>query len=124
MASTGIEITRIDPPNWWVGMRDSTLQLCIFGKNISACTFGTSYPGIKVVRETKPENPDYLFVDLVICPRQKPGKLGLFFSSSGKKVMPYTLLQRDASPNLHRGYSSKDLVYELMPDRFANGDSR
>ena len=123
-AASEFEITRVDPPNWWVGMHDTTLQLCIFGKKISGGEVKINYPGIKILQVNKVQNPDYLFVDLVISRAAQPGTLTIHLDSEKNGCSyPYKLIQREGNKSNTSSYDSKDLVYMLMPDRFANGDT-
>ena len=62
----GAQAPRIDPPDWWTDMKDNKLQLCIYGKDISQYSVSTDYPGFKITKVNKVENPNYLFVDIVM----------------------------------------------------------
>ena len=55
-------VTRVDPPNWWVGMKNDTLQLMLNGKDIAASTFSTDYPGVKIIEQVTPDSPNYKFL--------------------------------------------------------------
>lgn len=123
-ASTSFNIKRIDPPDWWVGMKDTSLQLCVYGKNISACKVSVNYAGVRIKDVIEPENPDYLFIDLSISPSTQPGQFNLIFTSGKvRNEYPYQLSLREQSMGRYQGFSSKDLLYLIMPDRFANGDT-
>jgi len=122
-ALPNFEINRIDPPNWWVGMNNPKLQLCIFGKNISAWQIALNYPGVKIDAVNKVENPDYLFIDLSISREARAGKLILTFTSGKEeRKYDYVLKPRTVSHAQYQGVDSRDLIYMLMPDRFANAD--
>ncbi|MBC8046035.1 MAG: glycoside hydrolase family 13 protein [Fimbriimonadaceae bacterium] len=115
-------ITNICPPNWWVEMKDSYLQLMIHGDNISAYDIKTNYPGVKITSATKVENKNYVFVDLVIEPNTKPGKINLEFTLNKKSfTQQYELKQREKRI-IPYGLNSSDFIYLIMPDRFSNGD--
>lgn len=116
-------INRIDPPNWWIGMKDSTLQLCVFGKEISTWDVTTQYPGVRIEKVTKADNPDFIFIDLSLSSNVVPGNLNLIFSK-GKAITqyPYSVYAREKTKTGHSGFDSRDLIYMLMPDRFSNGD--
>lgn len=118
------EIIRIDPPHWWVGMQDTTLQLCIYGKEISSWDVTAQYPGVRIDKITKPDNPDFLFIDLVLSRNVIAGNCNLVFSK-GKliKKYPFSLLAREKTNTGQAGFDSRDFIYMLMPDRFSNGDT-
>jgi neopullulanase len=111
------QITRIDPMNWWVGMKNPNLQLLIYGNNLSKSqVILKPYTGVKLKKVQTTENPNYLFVDLEIAKNTKAGNLNL---TIGGTPFKYELKNKTANP---QGVSSADFIYLLMPDRFSNGD--
>lgn len=116
---------RIDPPNWWVGMKNDSLQLCVHGENIARYNVTTNYAGFSIQKVNKVENPNYLFIDIVLNATVKAGTVELNFNDGTKSFKyNYILNERDKSPNRIQGYDSRDFVYLIMPDRFANGDEK
>lgn len=118
-----VAIPQCYPMHWWVGMKHNQLQLMIHGDNLAANTFTINYPGVKLVKTNKVENKNYVFLDLLIAPTAKPGKVNI---SGGKNLqIPFELKARPAGngTSYAQGVTSADLVYLLMPDRFANGDA-
>ena len=67
-------VQRIDPTNWFVGMKNPKLQLLVYGKNINDCEVKINYPGISLDKVNKVENPNYLFLDLTIAPETQAGQ--------------------------------------------------
>ncbi len=115
-------IERVDPPSWFTGMKDDALQLMVYGTEIGSYDVKTDYPGVEVKTLVRTENPNYLFVNLNISDQAAPGTVTLTFTSGRKKLThSYPLLARPAGPA--RGLNSSDVIYLLMPDRFANGDT-
>ena len=112
-----VKIDRIDPTDWFVGMKNPSLQLMVYGKNISLADVTTDYPGVSIDSIVRLESPNYLLVYLNIGKAQA-GTMTLNFS--GKKVA-YQLKNRDMLGEQRRGFSNADVLYMLMPDRFANG---
>jgi glycosidase len=117
-------LERIEPAFWWVGMKNTKLQLIVHGNNIAASTVKMNYAGVKLLKVNKVENPNYLFLDLDITPAAKAGTFNISFEKAGEKAFTYSyqLLNRDRSANRAQGVTSKDLIYLIMPDRFSNGD--
>lgn len=116
------QIENISPPNWWIGMRDSSVQLMIHGKNIGNYQLEINYPGVHLVSATAVENKNYLFAEIVIDDNTKPGIVNLQFSMGKTKfVQPYTLNAREKR-TFEYGLNAGDFIYLLMPDRFSNGD--
>ena len=120
--------TRVFPTHWWVGMKNPNLQLIIKGNLIGKQTrVNVRYPGVKLTKAFCPENPNYLFLDIVIGASAKPGELQILCEDPISKVstvVKYQLLARNHADAAFRnqGVTAKDLIYLIMPDRFANGD--
>ena len=114
-------IERVEPLNWWVGFKDTSLQLLIHGNKVADKKVSLNYAGVKLVGIQKVDNPNYLFVNLQISATTKPGKFNLVLTQAGTKTItyPYELKQRS---NKTQGVTNKDFIYLIMPDRFANGD--
>lgn len=118
------KLERIEPMFWYVGMQNPKLQLLVHGENIASSSVSLTYPGVKLFKVNKVENPNYLFLDLTIAPAAKAGKFPINFAVNGKKIFTYTyeLKNRDKSSGRIQGVTNKDFIYLLMPDRFSNGD--
>lgn len=111
------DITRVNPTNWFVGMKNPNVQLMVYGKNLKANNVILKpYVGVKLKKVHTVENPNYLFLDLEISKNTKPGNLK--FTCNGT-TFNYQLKSKSGNP---RGLSQSDFIYLLMPDRFANGD--
>ncbi len=117
-------LERIEPMFWWVGMNNSKLQLIVHGDKIAERTVVIDYPGVRLQKINKVENPNYLFLDLEIEPSAKAGKFPIVFSKNKAKNITYNyvLKERDKSGGRIQGVNSSDLIYLIMPDRFSNGD--
>src|SRR5437762_10649042 len=68
------------PVNWWVGMKNHNLQLMVHAKDVAAGTVRLSYPGVRLSKVNKVENPNYLFLDLTIDASAKAGPVPIVFS--------------------------------------------
>ena len=115
------DIQHINPTNWWVGMKNQNLQILVYGKNISKAKVSLKpYAGVKLLKTQKVENPNYVFIDLDITKAAKAGNLQFIFENGTESsTVNYELRLRTAKPQT---VSQADVVYLLMPDRFANGD--
>lgn len=120
-ASAATTISRIDPTDWYVGMKDPCLQLMVYGKDVkNVKQVTTDYAGVKVDSIVRLDSPNYLLVYLNLQDA-KAGQMTLNFD--GKKVR-YTLKDRAMRGEDHKGFSNADVLYLLMPDRFANGNPK
>ncbi len=118
-AATKVKVQRIDPTNWYVGMKDASLQLMVYGQGIGGATVSTDYPGVRIDSLVRLESPNYLLVYLNLKDA-KAGKMPLTFQIGKKKVkVEYTLNNREMSGEKRMGFTNADVLYMLMPDRFA-----
>lgn len=115
---------RIEPSFWWVGMKNPNLQLIVYGTNISELTPIVKYEGVTLVKVSKVENKNYLFIDLQIDKSTQPGKFDIDLMKGGKKETSYTyeLLKRDEGSSNRPSFNTSDVIYLISPDRFSNGD--
>ena len=111
------KIDHIEPENWYVGMKNSSLQLMVYGKNIRDSRVSVDYPGVKIDSLVRLDSPNYLFVYLNLS-GAKPGNMVL--NIDGKKVN-YPLKARTMSGDKRIGFDNSDVLYMLLPDRFASG---
>ncbi|MFQ5447881.1 MAG: glycoside hydrolase family 13 protein [Saprospiraceae bacterium] len=118
------KISRIEPPNWWAGMKNPNVELLMYGDDIGDFNPSVNYEGVRIERVIKVENPNYLFVDLKIGKAAKPGEVQIDFLKDGKLAESHTweLRQREAGSVERRGFDNSDVLYLITPDRFANGD--
>jgi glycosidase len=120
----GERVTRVEPLSWWTGM-NTPLQLMVQGENISAFDVRIEGGGgVRVAKVHKADSPNYLFVDVEISSAAKPGTYYLVFSSGGRDRFrrSYDIAARRENSASRGSFSSADMIYLLMPDRFANGD--
>jgi len=124
LTAADITISNVDPPMWWTGMENTELMLVVHGKNIAALEPVIHYPGVMLKTTTRSENPNYLFITLEIQDAV-PGIMKIDFVDNKKVFLtyPYELKERRAGSAERGSFGSQDVVYLLMPDRFANGDS-
>ena len=116
-------IAHMEPPFWWAGMQHKTLQLMVHGERIADLEPSLSYPGVRIAGVTRVPSKNYLFIDLEIGAEARPGKFELRFSGSGRQASySYQLLAREQGSAQRIGFNSSDAIYQVMPDRFANGN--
>ena len=118
-------VTRIDPTNWFAEMQDPTLQLMVYGKDIKFADVTTDYPNVKIDSLVRLDSPNYLLVYLNLK-GAKPGEVTLTFSNkNGKKTTKkFQLKAREMAGADRKGFDISDVLYMLMPDRFANGNPK
>ena len=120
-----VDQARVHPPNWWVGMDESRLEVLLYDQNIGNAEVSLRYPGVELVRVDRVENPNYLFLQLDIGPGTRPGNFDIVLTEEGeRRSYPYELWQRNPSDERIQGLTTQDFIYLIMPDRFANGDPK
>ena len=118
MSAAKTVVDRIDPTNWFVGMKNPQVQLMVYGKDIATVKdVTTDYPGVKIDSVVRLDSPNYLLVYLNL----NDAKAGTMTLKFDKKKVEYTLKNREMSGNKRQGFTNADVLYMLMPDRFAQG---
>lgn len=114
----------VEPPFWWTSMKGRSLQILLHNTrtNIADYTVSLTYPGVMLTEVRKVENPHYLFLYLTLQPGVKAGQVPILFTLGKKKFnFTYELKEKPVTSPLPT-VDASDVVYLLMPDRFANGD--
>ena len=121
-SAQAVSIDRVNPTNWWVGMKNPNVQLLVHGPGAGTLAYTVNYPGVKLVKTSTVENPNYAFLDLTLAATAKPGRVQLVGKKGSQTVTQnWELKARDNSPKA-QGVTAADFIYLAMPDRFANGD--
>lgn len=122
-----VKIDRIDPTDWYVGMKNPQLQLMVYGTDLSTVQkVTTDYPGARIDSVVHLESPHYLLVYMNLK-GAKAGTMKLMFQVKNEKgkvkseVASYTLKEREMAGDQRKGFTNADVLYMLMPDRFAQG---
>ncbi len=117
-------INKIEPANWWTGMKLNKIQLMVYGKNLSDFNVSINTNYIKVDSIHSLANKDYSFVDLIVSSNAAAGNYKLSFNKKGKAIsIDFPLFQRDKSKKIHQGFGVEDVLYLIVPDRFSDGDT-
>jgi len=115
-------VARVEPPGWWAGHTHNPVRLLISGEGFAGARVEVP-SGFVASNLRVSENGHYLFVDLRIPPAARPGSLALrVVNQSGAARVPFELLSPVAREGRFQGFTTDDVIYLLMPDRFANGD--
>lgn len=115
-------IDRVEPLFWWTGMKNPELQLMVYGKDIAQYRPSIANEDIKLKSVNTFESPNYMILYLDVA-NAKPGSFDITFQDGKKQfVHSYELKERRSSTDDIQGYDSSDVLYLVMPDRFANGD--
>ena len=113
---------KVEPPFWYSEMPTEKLQIMLCGEKIADHRASIEHEGITLVNQIAGDSKNYLFINLEISPEVEPGTFEIQFSGKKAPKVTYELKQRTPDKNRNLGFSSKDVIYLLMPDRFANGN--
>lgn len=118
------QVTKIEPAFWWSGMKNPELQLLVYGKNINDLKPEFA-GGIEIKEIKKVDNPNYLFVT-INTQNINPGTFKLNFKKGNKtvKTFDYEFKTRKENSASRKSFDASDVIYLLMPDRFANGNPK
>ena len=119
-----IDIERVEPANWWVGMKHHRVELLVHGMGIARAAPRIERAGVAVVDVRRTDNPNYLFVTVDIAGDAKPGGVEIAFVEAGRTVATHAwrIDAREPGSAQRRGFDASDAIYLVTPDRFANGD--
>lgn len=116
-------IKKVAPSFWWASMNNPELQVLLYGEQISSADVSISSDDIVLQEVVKQDNPNYLLLYLNTA-EAAPQTFNICLKQGKKQtVIPYELKQRRADAAQIEGFNSSDVLYLLMPDRFANGDA-
>ena len=119
--NAAVKIDKIEPTDWYVGMKDASLQLMVYGEGIKTADVTTDYPGAHIDSLVRLDSPNYLLVYMNLKGAQ-PGTMTLLFQQGKqKKKVNYTLKAREKKGYEREGFSNADVLDMLMHDRFASG---
>lgn len=118
-----LSVEKVEPSNWWIGMKLNKIQLMIYGSNLKNFSASFDDRKIKVLKTHQIENSHYAFIDIEI-PNNLPAKVyKLKLNSSNQTVtIDFPIYKREKTKNKFQGFNQTDAIYLIMPDRFVNGD--
>ncbi len=119
------EITKVEPPGWWARHTINPLRLLIRGNWLTGARLTSNDVSVRVVGLPKVnERGTYLLVDVQLAPTAKPGIRQLkITTATGTTDCQFEILPQIGSQSRFQGLDKDDVIYLIMPDRFANGDA-
>ena len=125
--NTSAQQTTLSPTNWWVGMKWNKVQILLYNNStaIKNSEVKINYTGVSLAKINKLDNEKYLAIDVIISPKAKPGNVQISLKN-GNEIQtlswPIAARRNGNGTSFAQGVRSSDFIYELMPDRFSNGD--
>lgn len=127
MFATGVaqtpEVTKVEPANWWAGHSINPVRVLVRGKNLSGAQVKANGGGLRASNVKVNERGTYVFIDVTIDKKAKVGPRQLAITTpSGQTVAPFEITAPLDRAGRFQGFTSDDVIYLIMPDRFADGD--
>lgn len=117
------QVSKVEPPNWWIGMTHDPMLL-LTGENLQQARVSSGTPGVTVSRVQTSAEGRYLFAWLRIARSAQPGKALLtVHTAAGEAQVALPLEKRDRVAETGKGLHADDVLYLIMPDRFADADT-
>lgn len=124
IANAALKINKIEPAYWFAGMKEPSLQLMVYGNDVRDAEVTIDDTRVRIDSIVRLDSPDYLLVYLNLK-EANAGTLTLRFKNGGRQTaVKYALKPRVMSGDERKGFSNADVLYMLMPDRFASGDTK
>src|SRR5215468_8733623 len=122
-SQTGRPVVRkLDPPNWWTNFTPE-LTLLVTGENLGGARVESATKGLTVAGSEASANGHYLFVRLKFGSGLRAGNAVLWLrTAAGETTLQLPVFARNDAPSDFQGFSRDDVIYLIMPDRFADGD--
>ena len=124
LQAQNLRVDKIEPPNWWAGMKWNKVQLMVYGKDLNGISASFGKGEIKVLKIHNAASNDYSFIDIEVPSNTKPGDYKLEIKKGSETAgITLPILKRKSSEGKYQGFNRSDVIYLIMPDRFANGDT-
>jgi glycosidase len=122
LAAQAPQVNKVEPPNWWTSF-ESPVMVLLYAENLNNARISVSYPGVKIQKSQLQPDGKHAFVWLAVAKGTKPGSVNLTVkTASGSATAAFLLLERSPQKGRFQGVTPDDVIYLIMPDRFADGD--
>jgi glycosidase len=117
-------VSKVEPPSWWAGHTINPVRLLVRGQNLQDASIQSTTAGTHTSNLTVNKAGTYAFVDVAIKSNSRPGSYPLKLeTAAGETIIPFTILPSLSSATHFQGITPNDVIYLIMPDRFADGDA-
>src|SRR6266536_2605462 len=116
-------VTKVEPPSWWARHSVNPVRLLVRGKNLNGARVRATNPAISCSNIVVNNDGTYLFVNVRIALTVRPGTYPMVVETArGKATIPFAINLPLSDLGHFQGITTDDLIYLIMPDRFADGD--
>jgi glycosidase len=121
----GPSVSKVEPPSWWPGHSINPVRLLVRGENLAGARVKSSSPQLLVSDVRVNSRGTNLFVNIRIARSARPGDYPLLIETAkGSAAIPFRVETPLAAAANFQGITNDDVIYLIMPDRFADGDER
>jgi glycosidase len=121
--ASGPSVVKVEPPSWWAGHTINPVRLLVRGQNLSGARVRSENPSLQTSAVVVNRAGTYLFVNVAVNPKTRPGSYPLkLITAQGTTTLPFAVAAPLAASTHFQGISANDVIYLIMPDRFADGD--
>ena len=115
-------IEKVDPPSWWAGHSINPVRLLVHGRNLAGAR--VACPRFTCITRRVNASGTYAFVDVTVRKSLAPGRYPLTLRTpAGNASFDFTINAPLARTDRFKGFDQNDVIYLIMPDRFADGDT-
>lgn len=119
-----IQVNKIEPPNWWGGMKLNKVQFMLYGNNLKNLSSVKELSGVNEVQIFNAASPSYVFLKIDIPEVEKDTIIKMSLTNSIDTIsIKIPILKRSNCSECYKGFNSSDIIYLITPDRFSNGDT-
>jgi len=124
VGTVSAQVERMEPPFWWTNMPVQELQIKLYGENLGDYRASLDYEGVEITRQIAVDSKNYLFLYLEVSEDAQSGtiEIELLKGRRDRINVEFELMERESTEGKHMGFDASDLIYLMMPDRFANGN--
>ena len=117
-------VSKVEPPSWWAAHTVNPVRLLVRGRDLHGARVTSTHRGIETSAVVVNPAGTYVFVSVRISPNAAPGEYPLTLETAGGRTSIPFRLNVPLDPATHfQGITTDDVIYLIMPDRFANGDA-
>ncbi|MBO6067577.1 MAG: cyclomaltodextrinase N-terminal domain-containing protein [Bacteroidales bacterium] len=111
------QVQRVEPLSWWTGMT-TDLQLMVQGPAIAEYDVAVEGKGLTVKEVHKADSPNFVFIDMAV---KSAGEYNLVFTRGDESFKyPYIIREREKGSRERESFTTADMIYLIMPDRFSS----
>jgi len=115
-------VNQLQPSSWWTNLEMKKITILVQGENIQSSTVRTAYSNVNISNIQSTQSPNFITFDLTILPNATAGIIKFEFSQNGKTYSTINFPLETSLRGQREPITRSDVIYQILPDRFANGN--